>query len=322
MITSRPVHPSQAQAGLGSGSKNHKRAAQLEPYVLLLPAFVVLALFFLGPALFNVALSFQKISLFELGKGGEWVGLANFATLIRDPLTGLALKNTVLWLTLVTVIARVALGLGLALLLNASVMRRWYFAGLARSLVLIPWITPPVVAVAAWQWLLHPRYGAVNQLLIEAGLIRSGIPFLVRTSTVWWAIVVIVVWRELPFVVISLLAGLQAIPEEIYEAARIDGASEWRLLLHVTIPLLRPVLAVVTLLITIWTFNNFLYVWLTTRGGPGQSTQVLATQMYTEAFTNYQLGYGAAVGVLMSVIMLVFSIVYFHTTFKKSVGQA
>ena len=108
---------------------------------------------------------------------------------------------------------------------------------------------------------------------------------------------------------------------EIYEAARIDGAAEWQLLRHITLPLLRPVLAVVTLLTTIWTFNNFLYVWLTTRGGPGVSTHVLATQMYTEAFVNYKLGYGASVGVLMSVIMLVFSVVYFNTTFKKSLGQ-
>jgi multiple sugar transport system permease protein len=130
-----------------------------------------------------------------------------------------------------------------------------------------------------------------------------------------------VVWRELPFVVISLLAALQSMPPEIYEAARIDGASEWQLIRRITLPLLRPVLAVVTLLTTIWTFNNFLYVWLTTRGGPGESTHVLATQMYTEAFTNYKLGYGASVGVLMSVIMLVFAIVYFNTVFKKSLGQ-
>jgi multiple sugar transport system permease protein len=129
------------------------------------------------------------------------------------------------------------------------------------------------------------------------------------------------VWRELPFVVISLLAGLQSIPGELYEAARIDGASEWGLIWHITLKLLRPVLAVVTLLITIWTFNNFLYVWLTTRGGPGQATQVLATQMYTEAFINYKLGYGAAVGVLMSVLMLVFAVAYFNTAFKRSMGQ-
>ena len=211
--------------------------------------------------------------------------------------------------------------MGLALLLNASVFRRLGLTGLTRSLLLIPWVTPPVVAAAVWQWLLHPRYGAINQVLMDAGVINNGIPFLVRTSTVWWAIVAVLVWRELPFVVISVLAGLQSIPGELYEAARIDGASDWGCIWHITLKLLRPVLAVVTLLITIWTFNNFLYVWLTTRGGPGQATQVLATQMYTEAFINYRLGYGAAVGVLMSVIMLVFAVAYFNTAFKRSMEQ-
>jgi multiple sugar transport system permease protein len=314
--------PGAPDAGGAPAFRSHRLSKQLEPYLLLLPALGALLLFFFGPALVNVVLSFQSISLFELGRGGKWVGLANFVALLKDPLTELALSNTVFWLTAVTVSLRLGLGLTLALLLNTVAIRRWRLSGLARSLVLIPWVTPPVVAVAAWQWLLQARYGAVNQILVDAGVLGDGIPWLARASTVWWAIVAIVVWRELPFVVIALLAGLQAIPDEIYEAARIDGAGERRILLHVTLPLLRPVLAVITLLITIWTFNNFLYVWLATRGGPGVKTQVLATQMYLEAFVNYKLGYGAAVGVLMGLIMLAFSVVYFNTTFKKSVGQA
>lgn len=294
----------------------------LEPYALLVPALGVLALFFFSPAVVNIVLSFFRVSIFELGRGGEWVGLSNFSRLMRDPLTGLALKNTIFWLTIATVGLRLLFGLMLALLLNASTFKRWRLSGLARSLVLIPWVTPPVVAVAAWQWLLQARYGVVNQIAIELGVLNDGIPFLVRSSTVWWAIVTIIVWRELPFVVIALLAGLQSMPEEIYEAARIDGAAEWQLLRHITLPLLRPILAVVTLLITIWSFNNFLYVWLTTRGGPGESTHVLATQMYTEAFVNYKLGYGASVGVFMSAVMLLFSILYVNSTFKKSMDTS
>lgn len=318
--TASPTRGSIIKSITGS-SRRYRLAAQVEPYLLLLPALLILALFFLWPAVYNFLLSLQRISLFDLAKGGKWVGLANFAELARDPMTKLTLKNTVLWLTIATVGLRLILGLGLALLLNAAVLRRWRLSGLARSLVLIPWVTPPVVAVAAWKWLLHPRYGAINQILLGIGLINDGIPFLVKISTVWWAIVIIVVWRELPFVVITLLAGLQSIPLELYDAARVDGASEIRLFWHVTLPLLEPVLVVITLLMTIWTYNNFVYVWLTTAGGPGNYTQVLATQMYSEAFTNYRMGYGASVGVLMSVIMLLFSIVYFFTVFKKSVGQ-
>ncbi len=302
-------------------SKTSKRYAQFEPYVLLLPAFIILAGFFLYPFLYNIGLSFQKISLFQLAKGGEWVGLENFKELLKDPLTHLTLKNTVVWLTIATVGLRLILGMGFALLLNTSVLRRWHLQGLARSLTLIPWVTPPVVAVAAWKWLLHPRYGAINQILYDLRIIDSGIPFLVKASTVWGAVVTIIVWRELPFVIISLLAGLQSIPNELYEAARVDGASARQIFRHVTLPTLRPILVIVIMLTTIWTYNNFVYVWLTTQGGPGNFTQVLATQMYTEAFVNYRLGYGASVGVLMSFIMAIFAIVYFFTLFRRNVDR-
>lgn len=292
-----------------------------EPYLLLVPALGLLFFFFLWPATYNFILSLQKISMFQLARGGEWIGIANYVELVQDPLTHLTLRNTIFWLTFMTVALRLVLGMLFALLLDADVLRRWRISWLARSLVLIPWVTPPVVAVAAWKWLLHPRFGAINQLLIELGVIHDGIPFLVRTSTVWWAIVAIVVWRELPFVIISIVAGLQSIPLDLYDAARVDGASEARVFWHVKLPLLRPVLVIVTLLTVIWTYNNFVYVWLTTQGGPGDFTHVLATQMYSEAFTNYRLGYGAAVGVLMSVTMLVFSVVYFVFVFRRSVGQ-
>lgn len=292
--------------------------AQFEPYLLIAPILIALGLFFFSPALFNFWLSFQKVSLFELTKGGQWVGLQNFVDIIHDPNTQLVLQNTIIWLTGVTVILRLVLGMGLAVMLNLPVLRRWKLNGVARLMVLIPWVIPPVVAVAAWEWMLHPRYGLINQVLLELGIIDSGIPFFARISTVWGAIITILVWRELPFVVISFLAGLQAVPNELREAARIDGASELQVFRHVTLPLLRPTIVVVTLLTTIWTFNNFIYVWLTTGGGPGNYTQVMATHMYAEAFINYQVGKGAAIGVVMSIIMTVFAVIYFRFTFKKS----
>ena len=316
----RPTPSATANAGQ-SRPLTQRLKSSTEPYLLLLPALGLLFFFFLWPAIYNFILSLQKISMFQLAKGGEWIGLANYAELVQDPLTHLTLRNTIFWLTFMTVALRLALGMLFALLLNADVLRRWRLSWLARSLVLIPWVTPPVVAVAAWKWLLHPRFGAFNQILIELGIINDGIPFLVKTSTVWWAIVAIVVWRELPFVIISILAGLQSIPLDLYDAARVDGASELRVFTHIKLPLLRPVLVIITLLTVIWTYNNFVYVWLTTQGGPGDFTHVLATQMYSEAFTNYRLGYGASVGVLMSATMLVFSVIYFIFVFRKSVGQ-
>jgi multiple sugar transport system permease protein len=293
---------------------------RLEPYTLISPALGVLLLFFFLPALYNLYLSLRDLSLFQLGTGGHYVGLDNFTELLTDRDTYLVLGNTLFWLTFVTVVMRLVLGTGLALMLNADVLKRWHLSGLATTLMLVPWMVAPVVTVAIWQWLLHARYGAFNQILLDLGLISQGVPFLVNTSTVWWAVIAMFVWRELPFTAIALLAGLQSIPADLYEAARIDGASKLGLFRHVTLPLLRPVLVVITMLTTLWTFNNFVYVWLATRGGPGNYTQVLATQVFNEAFVNYRLGYGAATGVLMSALMLLFALVYFGTVFRKNVG--
>ena len=319
MQRTSPRMPNEA-AGPGAIPARYWSIARLEPYALVLPAMLILAIFFAGPAIYNIALSFQELSLFDLGREGKWVGLANFAEVLSDPATWRALYNTAVPLTLVTVIVRLALGLGLALLLNASVFKRWKLGWLVRSLILIPWVTPPVVAVAAWKWLLDARYGVVNQLLMGLGFIEQGIPFLARTATVWGAVETMLVWRELPFVVITFLAALQSIPSDLKEAARVDGASEFQIQTRIVLPLLRPVTAVIAMLTTIWTFNNFVYVWLATRGGPGDFTQVLATQMYTTSFVDYRMGAGAAVGVLMSVIMFVFALVYFFVIFRDKNG--
>lgn len=320
-MTSTPARMTGHRIASGSHPARSRSLAWLEPYGLVAPAMVVLAVFFAGPALYNVLLSFQELSLFDLGKQGEWVGLANFAEVLGNPKTGAALWNTTVPLTIVTVVVRLLLGLGLALLLNASVFRRWQLGWLVRSLILVPWVTPPVVAVAAWKWLLDARYGVVNQLLMGIGAIEQGIPFLARTSTVWGAVETMLVWRELPFVVITFLAALQSIPSDLKEAARIDGASEFQIQTRIVLPLLRPVTAVIAMLTTIWTFNNFVYVWLATRGGPGDYTQVLATQMYVTSFVDYRMGAGAAVGVVMSAIMFAFALVYFFVVFRDRDGK-
>ncbi|HUX51353.1 MAG TPA: sugar ABC transporter permease [Spirochaetia bacterium] len=304
-----------------SQRRRNVRKSRFVRYGYVLPSVVLLLLFFFSPVGYNIWLSLQKISLFQLKRGGTFIGIDNYVRLFGSQDFWLSLWNTVFWLTIVTVAIRIVLGLGLALLVESRALRRWHLSGLARSMLLIPWITPPVVAVAAWQWLLEPRYGVLNQIIVGLGIAKQGIPFLVQTSTVWIGIVILIVWRELPFVAISLLSGLKSIPEELYESARVEGANSRQTFFHITLPLLRPILTVVTLLITIWTFNNFLYVWLTTGGGPGNFTQVLATLMYTESFVKYDLGYGATVGVTMTLIMLIFSIVYLRSIFRRNLEE-
>lgn len=270
----------------------------------------MLVLLFGVPAVYNVWLALHEVTPYDALGDGAWVGLKNFTAVLTDPTTLLSLKNTVLWLTLATVAIRLVVGLGIALLLQATVLRRLRLLGIARTMVLIPWMIPPTVAVAAWRWLLDGQSGLLNQLLVRWGMIDQGIPFLAQTNTVWWCVTAIITWRELPFVIIVLMAGLQAIPQDQYEAASIDGSSGLRTLWHITLPNLRPVMAVVALMITIQSFNNFVYVWLTTGGGPGTYTQVLATQLYSTAFVDNELGRGAAIGLVMSVCMIVFSLIY------------
>lgn len=280
------------------------------PYLLVAPGLVMLCLLFGAPALYNLWLAFREITPYDGLLDGTFVGLDNFADILGNPLTRLSLGNTVLWQTLLTVVLRLVLGLGLAVLLQQQVLRRLHVLGLARTMVLIPWMIPPTVAVAAWRWLLDGRAGLVNQLLLRTGLIDQAVPFLAQTNTVWWSIAAIITWRELPFVVIVLMAGLQSISADQYEAAAIDGAGSVSSFLHVTLPGLRPIIAVVGLMITIQTFNNFVYVWLTTGGGPGTYTSVLATQLYTTAFVDNKLGGGAAIGLLMTGCMIIFALVY------------
>lgn len=287
------------------------------PYGLLAPGLIMLALLFGVPAVYNVWLALHEMTPFDAIGDGPFVGLDNFRAVLTDQLTGLSLKNTVFWQTMLTVALRMIFGLAIALLLQAKILRRLRLLGLCRTLVLIPWMIPPTVAVAAWRWLLDGQSGLLNQLLLGAGLIDQGIPYLGQTNTVWWCIVAIITWRELPFVIIVLMAGLQSIPGDQYEAAAIDGAGGIRSLRHVTLPNLRPVLGVIALMITIGAFNNFVYVWLTTGGGPGTYTQVLATQLYSYAFVDNDLGKGAAIGLVMSACMIVFALGYLGVLFRR-----
>ena len=173
--------------------------------------------------------------------------------------------NTVVWADRgLVVVVRLILGLLFALLLNSKFMQVVRLTTIARLILLVPWATPPVVAVIAWRWLFDPNHGAVNSLLLSTGLISDPVAFLANLLTVWPSLVTIIVWNTTPLVAVSLLAALQAIPEELNEAAAIDGATRWQQFRFVTLPYLMPTLSVLGLMSVIWTFNNFVYVWLAT----------------------------------------------------------
>ncbi|APX33068.1 hypothetical protein BH708_10495 [Brachybacterium sp. P6-10-X1] len=293
------------------------RLRSLQPYLLSAPALLVIGLLFLVPSIYNVILAFQNLTPYQSPGDAESVGFENFSDLWSSGELPNAAFNTVFWLTAMSVVLRLLAGLGLALALQSPILRRWKLRGLSRTLILIPWMVPQVVAIAAWRWILDGNSGVLNQALNALGIIDGAIPFLAQTSTVWWSIIAIIVWRELPFVVMVLVAGLQSIPSEQYEAASVDGAGRWTSLRSVTLPNLRPVLTIVVLVTVIQTFNNFVYVWLTTGGGPGNYTAVLATELYSAAFFDNELGTGAAIGLLMTVIMAIFAVLYLRVTATK-----
>jgi multiple sugar transport system permease protein len=279
---------------------------------MLAPAFVILALFYVYPTGQNLALSFTDLSLLGLKRGGNPVGLENYREFLTSADFGQLLFNTVVWLTVLSVGLRLLFGLGIALLLNSPLLRRWRLATIAKVAVLLPWATPPIVAVVIWRWMLEPQNGVVNAVLRGLGIVDNPVAFFADLRTVWPSIVTVIVWNTVPLIALSLLASLQSIPDELNEAAALDGASRWQQFRYITLPFLMPTIVVLTLMSVFWTFNNFVYVWLATGAGPGTFTNVLATEIYIKAFVDFRVGYSSAVGIVMAIVMAVFAVVYYR----------
>lgn len=279
---------------------------------MLLPTFLFIILFYGYPTVFNMLNSFSDLSLLNLRQGGEFIGLDNYRELFNNKSFERTLWNTVYWLTFLPIVLRMLLGLGLALLLNASVIGRFRLTTVTRLCLVVPWATPPIVAVVTWRWLMDGSVGAINKYLLEWGLIDRPIAFLADPQLVWPSLVLIMIWNTLPFVTITLLAALQSIPKELLEAAEVDGAGYVDRLFHVVLPHLKPTLVVLVLMLTFFSFNNFVYVWLATGAGPGLMTNVLATEIYIRAFVDLNLGLSSAVGMVMAAFMIVVTYFYYR----------
>jgi multiple sugar transport system permease protein len=288
---------------------------------MLAPAFFFLVMFYAYPAVFNLANSFTDLSLFGLKRGGDWIGIDNYLELVTSSDFHRVLWNTVFWLTLIAVGARILLGLLLALLLNSEVLAKYRLRTIARVLLLVPWGTPPIVAIVIWRWLLDPRLGEINELLLWLGVVERPVAFLSEAPWVWPALITIITWNTLPLITLTFLASLQSLPKELIEAAQVDGATKIQLARHVIIPHLKPAIIVMTLMSTFWTFNNFVYVWLTTAAGPGLYTNVMATEVFMTAFIDGRLGYSSAVGIVMATIMMIFGAIYLRFIAAREIKE-
>jgi len=269
--------------------------------VLLLPTVLLLAVFIAYPFVIGVKLAVTDA---KVGVPGNFVGLHNFAVLANDSIFRTAVWNTFVY-TGVTTVFKLALGLWLALLLN----RHFKGKALTRAFVLLPFIIPTVLSTFAWKWMFDPTFSVINWTLFQLGLIHGRINWLGDPGLAMVSIIIVNVWRGVPFYAISLLAGLQTISPELHEAAAIDGARPWQRFWHVTWPLLLPVTMVVVLFSIIQTFADFQLVYVLTGGGPANSTQLFATYAYQIGVGTGLLSQGAAVSLAMFPVLLVIVVV-------------
>ena len=281
----------------GSGSRRN-----FGPYLAILPGFLLVAAVIFYPILNTLWLSLHDVKLIGTG---EFVGLGNYLTLAQDPLFWRVLRQTLFW-TLSSVSLKLLLGLALGMLLNEKFRGRRVF----RALLLVPWAMPLVAAAIVWRWMYDANFGYLNDLLRQIGLINEPVVWLGGAKSAFAAAVVTDAWTGIPFMAFVFLAGLQGIDRTLYEAAKIDGANAWGRFIYVTLPQLAPVTLVATLVSGIWTFNAFNIVYALTGGGPLNSTDILVTYTYTQAFDRLQFGLAASLATITFVILLVFSLVY------------
>jgi multiple sugar transport system permease protein len=262
----------------------------------MMPAMAFLILFLAYPLGLGIWLSFTDA---KIGRAGEFIGLENYEWLQGDKVFWLSVFNTLLY-TIVASAFKFAIGLYLALLLN----ERLPFKAIVRAIVLIPFIVPTVLSAIAFWWIYDTQFSIISWSLRHLGLITQNIDFLGDPNNARASVIFANIWRGVPFVAITLLAGLQTVSPSLYEAATIDGATSWQRFRYITYPLLTPIIAVVMTFSVLFTFTDFQLIWAMTRGGPVNATHLMATLSYQRAIIGGQLGEGAAISTAMIPFLL------------------
>jgi multiple sugar transport system permease protein len=260
-------------------------------WLMMAPPILFLAAFVGYPLCYGVFLSLQYR---PVAQPGVFVGLKNFATDVKDPVFWKVVANTFVYTGIATMLKMVG-GLGLALAMN----QQFRMKNFVRAVLLLPFIVPTVLSTVAWMWILDPAFSVLNWFMIALGVPKPGPSWLGNPILAMASIIFINTWRGLPFYGITLLAGLQTVPPELYEAATIDGAGGWQRFRYVTLPLLQPIILIVTLFSVIFTFADFQLVYVLTHGGPQNATQLFATYAFDIGMGAGQLGLGASVALAM-----------------------
>ena len=295
----------------GGGHSGRLMADEHVGWWMLAPALAVTVVFALYPVVDSFVLSLHRIFLALPHLGQPFIGLENYRELAADPVAQQAFIVTVAFVLLSTVL-ELALGLGIALVIH----ERFAGRGWVRAAALIPWAIPTVVASQMWRYIFNDQYGLAN-LLLFGDRVADYVPWLAYPGLAWTAIVLADVWKTSSFAGLLILAGLQVIPEELYDAARIDGANAWQRFRRITLPLLRPALLLALLFRTMDAFRVFDLVFVMTQGGPGGATQVLQFYGYKTLFTEGRMGYGATISVTVFLAIFVLSLFYIRAVGSK-----
>lgn len=286
-----------------------KRKVNIWPYLLVAPALIIVVAVVFVPLIQAILMSFQS---YDLRRPHDIAlnGLANYAEMLQDPLFWNAL-----WRTLVWVIAGVGFqflfGFILALLLNQKFKGR----GVIRAISLIPWCTPGVLIGLMWRWIYDGNYGVLNDILTKLHLIDQSIPFLGQKDTAFIAVIVTIIWQGIPFFALMIMAGLQSVPQEMYEAADIDGATWFQKLFRLTIPSIKNSLFVTLLLRIIWVANSVDVIYNMTSGGPAYSTQTLSVYIFQQG-NSLNMGYASAMSIVLAILLAFVAVPYLIHTFR------
>ncbi|UYO99094.1 sugar ABC transporter permease [Oceanotoga sp. DSM 15011] len=292
--------------------KSHTQKNKFLIYILI-PAFLFLGLFIYFPVIKGIFISFKNYTLFDLSNT-QFNNFQNFKNIFTDQNFRFIqiLFNTIIWVV-ISLLFQFILGFILALLMKKPFKGR----GLYSALVFYPWALSGFAIGLIWAWMFNGQFGVINDILLKLGLINSNIGFLSNPKIAMISVIVVNIWYGVPFFAIMLLAALQSVPNELYEAAKIDGAGPVKQLFSITIPYIKPTIISTTLLRTIWIMNFPDIIYAMTNGGPANSTNILATQMINKILKFYDYGQGSAYGVVIIVILLTYAIIYLKISSKK-----
>jgi len=284
---------------------------QLKGYLFLSPIIILIAIFLIYPFVNVIRISFFKTQ-FGFGEM-EFSGIKNFILLFKDEVFRISIRNSMIW-TVGSLILQLSIPLGLALLLN----KKFRGVTFVRAIILIPWIAPVVGVAMMTRWILEPQLGLVNKILMGTGLIREHINFLGSMTNALPTLLIISSWQFIPFGTLLMLASLQTISPELYDAIKIDGANSWQIFRYLIFPLIGSMIGFVFFFGFVWNFNTFAIIWMTTQGGPVNSTMTLPVLIYRRAFKSFNMGEAASIATIVGFFLIIVGFLFFKFLWKRT----